>query len=370
MKRFLLIIAICVPFLIINGDNRVYSAALSQSEKNKYNEIAGKFNSLFWTLSKRGAFSGNVLVSVDGNIIYEKAFGYSDRKKKKPLNMRSVFELASVSKQFTSAGIMMLYDEELLDYDDLVTKYFPDFPYKGITIRHLLSHRSGLPDYLKFAPRYYNSKTGYLTNSGLMKMMAEHAPSSEFEPDEKYQYSNTGYAVLAAIIEKVSGMPFDKFMDVKIFKPLDMTNSYVYNPAKAAPKPNQTKGYNVRGRIIGTGILNGVFGDKGIYSSVEDMFKWDQALYSEKIVKQSLLEQAFLPYSYDERAESEYGFGWRIETLQDGEKIVFHTGWWGGYKSLFLRRLSDHASVVVLSNKLNKNFPNIEYMLHLLDKDG
>jgi CubicO group peptidase (beta-lactamase class C family) len=369
MKRFAVVIALLVPFFVIYDNSRVYSAALFSGERVKYNEIAGKFNSLFVTLSKKRGFSGNVLVSLDGNIIYEKAFGYSDRKKKKPLDMRSVFELASVSKQFTSAGIMMLYDEGRLDYDDPVTKFFPDFPYKGVTIRHLLSHRSGLPDYLKFAPRYHNWKSGYLTNTGLMKIMAEHAPAPEFEPDEKYSYSNTGYAVLASIIEKASGMPYDKFMDAKIFKPLGMTNSYVFNPVTNAPKPNQTKGYNPRGRIIGIGILNGVFGDKGIYSSVEDMFKWDQALYSEKVVKQSLLEQAFLPYSYDERADTDYGFGWRIETLENGDKIVFHTGWWGGYKSLFLRRLSDHSSVVVLSNKLNRGFPNVDYMLQLLNKD-
>jgi CubicO group peptidase (beta-lactamase class C family) len=138
---------------------------------------------------------------------------------------------------------------------------------------------------------------------------------------------------------------------------------------KYKPFPNQTKGYNKRGRPVGTVLMDGVFGDKGIYSSVEDMFKWDQGLYSEKIVKQSILEQAFIPYSYDERSETDYGYGWRIETLTDGEKIVFHTGWWGGYNSLILRRLSDHSSIIVLSNRVNWSFQNVGYLLHLLDEN-
>jgi CubicO group peptidase (beta-lactamase class C family) len=368
---FVLLMSLSFPVIINAGytPQPAASTAVTTDERAKYNEVADRFNSMFKKLSRRRGFNGNVLVSLQGNIIYEKSFGYSDRRKRRPLNTRSVFELASVSKQFTAVAIMMLYEEDKLDYDDPVAKYFPGFPYEKVTIRHLLSHRSGLPDYLRYAKWFHRGKRGYLTNKDIMNGMIECAPPAEFPPDDRYRYSNTGYTVLALIIEKVSGMSYDRFMSERIFKPLDMKNTFVFNPSNDIDVANRTKGYSRRGRRVWIGSLNGVVGDKGIYSTIEDMFKWDQGLYTDRIIKQSTLEKAYIPYSYDEVHETDYGFGWRIETLNNGEKIVFHTGWWGGYNSLFLRRLSDHTAIVVLSNRVNWSFQNIENLIRLLEDD-
>lgn len=362
---------IYTSFLLVLISTAVFASdthnVLSRTEIARDEEIAGRFGSLFSALNSRRGFNGNVLVSQQGRIIFEKSFGYSDLRKKIPLKSSSAFQIASVSKQFTAMAVMMLYEEGKLDFDDRVTKFFPDFPYPRVTIRHLLSHRGGLPDYMAMSRKYWRRKKGYMTNADMMRMLVAYGPRPLFEPDSMYRYSNTGYAVLGAIVEKVSRQPFDEYMNENIFKPLDMRSTFVFNPKKRAALAKAAKGYSSRRRRVGDVFLNGVVGDKGIYSTVEDMFKWDQGLYTEVLVKQSTLVKAFTPESYDYRNESEYGFGWRIENLENGEKIVFHSGWWGGYNSLFIRRLTDRTAIVILSNKVNWSFNNINHLMKLID---
>jgi CubicO group peptidase (beta-lactamase class C family) len=367
---FLSVFLVFIPAaLFASGD----TSAPPSSTKERYGEIAERYDSLFHFLSARRGFNGNVLVSTEGNIVYENSFGYSDYRRRIPLSLRSAFEIASVTKQFTAMAVMILHDEGKIDFDDPVTKFFPKFPYKKITVRQILSHRSGLPDYLTFAWRYRRGED-YLTNDALMDMLVEYVPDSLFEADTDYRYCNTGYAVLASIVEKVSGMSYSRFMQERIFDPLGMKSTFVYSAKTIQGKAGLAKGYNKRGRPVGEGYLNGVVGDKGIYSTVEDMFKWDQGLYSDILVKPETLAEAFTPLSHDKWSATEYGFGWRIVTLDNGEKIVYHTGWWGGYNSLFLRRLSDHSAVVVLSNKVNWSFCNIVQLLQMIgqpvNRDG
>ncbi|HEY1406289.1 MAG TPA: serine hydrolase domain-containing protein [Spirochaetota bacterium] len=359
-----LILFLSVPFYSFSTDSPPIAPSVAVSHDE---EIAGRFSSLFHSLSVKNGFNGNVLVSQQGRIIYESSFGYSDLRKRTPLNVKSSFQIASVSKQFTAMAIMILYDEGKIDFDDTIQKYFPRFPYPQVTIRHLLSHRSGLPDYMALSRRFWGRKKGYMTNGDVMKMLVDYGAHPDFAPDAKYKYSNTGYVVLAALVEELSKMPFDRFMSEHIFAPLEMQDTFVYNPMKHTSLAFATKGYTSRRIPVRDDRLDGVVGDKGIYSTVEDMFKWDQGLYTEKLVKQSTLEKAFTPESYDYKNASEYGFGWRIENLENGEKIVFHTGWWGGYNSLFVRRLADHTAIVVLSNKVNWSFCNIDKLMKLVD---
>jgi CubicO group peptidase (beta-lactamase class C family) len=356
-----------MPVFASSGDSmRQNDDAVMSIDDVRYETIAEKFDSLFQILRKRG-FNGNVLVAQQGNIIYEKAFGYSDIRKRTPLSTLSSFQIASVTKQFTALAAMILFDQNKIDFDDEVKKYIPSFPYPKITLRHLLSHRSGLPDYIAFSRKYWKGKNRYMTNKDVLDYLSWYKPKCLFAPDEGYRYSNTGYVVLASVIEKISEMSYDTFLDKNIFKPLEMKNTFVFNPKNKKTIEYMTKGYNRRSRIISEGYLSGVVGDKGIYSSVEDMLKWDQALYTDVLVKQATLEKGFIPYSYDYHNDTEYGFGWRIETLSNGEKIVFHTGWWGGYNSLFARRLSDHTAIVVLSNRLNWSFNDVERLMNLVD---
>jgi CubicO group peptidase (beta-lactamase class C family) len=329
--------------------------------------IADKFDSLFRVLSTQRGFNGNILVSHNGSVLYEHAFGYSDLRRKTPLNIKSVFELASVSKQFTSAAIMMLHDQGKLDFSDPIQKYFPDLPYEHVTIRQLLAHRSGIPNYMYFSGKYWKKNKEYLTNADVLDMLVTHAPKPEFAPDQRYKYSNTGYAILAAVVEKISGLAFDDYMKQHIFAPLGMVNTFVFNPKRTETIEYQTIGHTKNRTPVHEGYLNGVVGDKGVYSTVEDMFKWDQALYSDRLIKQATLNEAYTPLSYDYVRDSEYGYGWRIETLADGTKIVYHAGLWGGYNSLYVRRLEDKTCIVVLSNKVNWSFRNIGNLLGLID---
>jgi len=357
---------IVVSFAFCESGNKAAESSGSAFEMRSA-VIAERFDSLFSNLAETKGFNGNVLVGVHGSVIYKNSFGYSNMKTKEPLNVKSVFQIASVSKQFTAAAIMMLHERGHINYDDTVQKYIPDFPYKNVTIRQLLSHRSGVPNYMYFAGKYWKRKRAYLTNKDLLAIVKKYKPKQEFQPDQRYKYSNTGYAVLASIVEKISKTPFDQFMEENIFSPLGMNSTFVYNPKNKKTIEYETNGYTKRKRKTSPDFLDGVTGDKGIYSTVEDLFTWDQALYTEKIVKQSTLEEAFTPMSYDRKRDNNYGFGWRIDTLHTGSKVVYHGGWWRGYNSLFIRRLEDHTTIIILCNKVNWSWGEKEDLMDIID---
>ncbi len=329
--------------------------------------VATKFDSLFRSLSTKRGFNGNVLIGLSGNIVYKNSFGFSNLKTKELLSVKSVFQIASVTKQFTAMAIMMMQERGQLEYSDTIQKFIPDFPYKNITIKELLSHRSGLPNYMYFAAKYWKKKKEYLSNEQLLEIMKTNKPLAEFLPDRRYKYSNTGYAMLALVVERVSGMPFDVFMEESVFRPLGMTSTFVYSPLNKKTIEFETNGYSRNRRKSYEDFLDGVCGDKGIHSTVEDMFLWDQALYSEQLVKQTTLVEAFTPMSYDYKRDNNYGYGFRIDTLAGGSKIVYHGGWWRGYNSLFVRRLDDHATIIILCNKVNWSFGDIKDLLGIID---
>jgi CubicO group peptidase (beta-lactamase class C family) len=354
-------------WLFILGGNPVKHGESGRNVELHSVAVATKFDSLFRSLSTTRGFNGNVLIGVSGNVVYKNAFGFSNLKTKEPLNVKSVFQIASVSKQFTAIAIMMLHERGKIEYSDTIQKFIPDFPYKNITIKQLLSHRSGLPNYMYFAAKYWKKKKEYLSNEDLLEIMKSNKPLPEFLPDRRYKYSNTGYAMLALIVERISGMPFDSFMEENIFNPLGMTNTFVYNPHNKKTIEFETNGYSRNRRKSYEDFLDGVSGDKGIHSTLEDMFLWDQALYSEQLVKQTTLDEAFTPMSYDYKRENNYGYGFRIDTLSNGNKIVYHAGWWRGYNSLFVRRLYDHSTIIILCNKINWSFGDIENLMSIID---
>lgn len=350
-----------------SGDGSEPSTDISSHFDRRVHIIASRFDSLFSNLTKHKGFNGNVLVGIHGNVIYKNSFGYSNLKKKTPLNVKSVFQIASVTKQFTAAAVMMLHERKLLEYNDTIQKYIPNFPYKNITIKQLLAHRSGLPNYMYFAGKYWKNKRVYLTNNDLLTLLIKYKPRTEFQPDARYKYSNTGYAILALIVERVAKMPFHQFMEENIFSPLEMRGTFVYNPNNKKTIEYETNGYTKKRRLAHRDFLDGVVGDKGIYSTVEDLFIWDQALYSDKIVKQTTLNEAFTPLSYDNRRDNTYGFGWRISTAEDGSKIVYHGGWWRGYSSLFVRRLEDQTTIIILCNRVNWSWGEKEDLMNIID---
>ncbi|MEO5643511.1 MAG: serine hydrolase domain-containing protein [Bacteroidia bacterium] len=316
-----------------------------------------------------GKFSGCVLIAQKGIVLYKKAFGWADHEKKDSLAITSSFQLASVSKQFTAAAIMLLHQEGKLNYDDTVGKYIPGFYYHGITIRELLTHRAGLDKYTNICDNYYREKgcePAAFNNDSAIAIMSMLHVRPFWPAGKKFEYSNTGYVILAGVVEKISGMPFHHFMEENFFDPLGMKHTWIATDGKEHKE--KTKGYFGKWNWWRDNFLDGVTGDKGVFSSVEDLFLWDRSLKNGTIIKVDVLKEAFTGYSPElgKKHYWNYGFGWRTITFDDGANAAFHNGWWHGYTTAFYRGLSDDVTVIILCNKMNKGIYNLQPVLSIL----
>lgn len=325
---------------------------LNDEEKHKQELLKTYFSDL----TKKRGFNGVVLVSQKGRTIYKDCYGFADFKTKRPLKVSTAFQLASVSKQFTAVAIMMLKEDGKLSYEDTVQKYLPELPYEGITIYQLLTHRSGVPNYTYFSEEYCTDKHSPINNDDLICYMSDYKPWRYYKPNSCFDYSNTGYAILASIVERVSGKPFEVFMKEKVFEPLDMNNSFVFKKNSSIPVKDVAIGHTIGKREIEYNYLNGVVGDKGVYSTVEDLLKWDMALHAGILLDSVALGNAYLPSNKRTRNGINYGFGWRLCEWNGVGKIAWHSGWWQGFKTCFIRVLPDKTAIIVLSNVVNKSF--------------
>jgi CubicO group peptidase (beta-lactamase class C family) len=312
-------------------------------------------DSAFTSVYQKGGFNGTVLYAEKGRLVFKEAYGYDDFRGKKRLTTESAFQLASVSKMFTAMAVMILEEEGMLQFDDSLPKYIPELPYQKLTLRHLLNHRSGLPDYMHFSDQYWGQERP-MSNDDMIRVMVANNIQPMFPPNGSFDYCNTNYALLASVVERISKKPFEVFVQEKIFDPLDMGDSFIYRL-----KPGDTIGdhvpVGVAGHRGGRGLpriepnfyQNGVVGDKGVYASVEDLFKWDQALYTDVLVSQETLEEAFTGGSpkFKEWRDN-YGFGWRIKA--DRTKTVYHYGWWKGFRTYFIRDIYQEKTIIVLTN--------------------
>lgn len=309
----------------------------------------------FYQNMVRAGFNGAMLVAKKGVVIFERYHGLENyRNKTSALNDSSSFQLASVSKTFTAMGILWLMEQKQLSLTDSVQKYYPQFPYKGITIQMLLSHRSGLPNYLYFCDSIWPDKDKFLSNDDVIQLMVRHQPRLQHKPGTHFQYCNTNYMLLGSIIEKVSGQKYADFMQKTFFGPLGMTNTFVYAPATAL-RPHQTFSHKYNGQLEPDTYFDGVVGDKGIYSTARDMLKWDQALYSGQLFSPETIKAAYTPYSNEKPGIRNYGLGWRLMVYPDSSEIVYHNGWWHGNNTVFNRIIKDTSTIIILGNKYNRN---------------
>ena len=295
------------------------SAAKKEIAKIFYQEKTKKIDSIMQIKAKRNYFNGNVLVAYKGVCIYNQSFGYADLYRRKELKKDDVFQLASVSKQFTAMAIMILKERNQLAYDDSVTKYIPEFPYPEITIRMLLNHTAGLPNYYWLVEHHWKGGKAP-NNEEIIKLMAEQKLNLYFTPGKRWDYSNAGYVVLASIVESISKQSFADFMHDNIFAPLEMENSFVYCSSNSSFEKEKLIGYVYRGRryrTIPETVNDGAVGDKGVYSTTEDLFKWDQALYQNKLVSKATMDEAISTFKLRNRYEIPYGFGFRIRKRND-----------------------------------------------------
>ncbi len=307
------------------------------------NEITTEINALVNKMHENGQFNGTILVAEKGKILFKGAFGYGDYEAKRKLVVESPCYLASVSKQFTAMGIMILKEKGKLSYEDPLTKYFPEFPdyAKNVTIRQMLHHTSGVANHYSLG--IY--KPG-LTNADVFQTLIKQE-NLDFTPGEKFSYSNGGYVLLAMIIEKVSGQSMPVFMQQNVFDPLKMNNTLVFD--KSTPEiKNRAIGYTPAWTLEDYEIYT--TGAGGMYSTVEDLFKWDQALYTNKLVSKKTLEEAFTSGKTNNGEETGYGFGWGINENPEGGKIVMHTGGLNGFRTIIGRDLQHERTVIALTN--------------------
>ncbi|MEP7254181.1 MAG: serine hydrolase [Ferruginibacter sp.] len=309
-------------------------------------------------------FNGNVLVAEKGKIIYQQALGYADFNSKRKLNDSSVFELASVSKQFTAMAIMLLKERRQLSYDDNVKRFFPGFPYDNITIRHLLTHTSGLPEYEnQFEKNWDHKKIAF--NKDVLEMLKQQKDTLLFKPGSKWQYSNTGYAVLASIIEKSWGMDYYKFMAKYIFQPLAMTHTFIYNTRRSVKQipDNYALGFiysdSLKRYILPDSVakfdmvyyLDGIVGDGCVNSTTGDLLKWENALFTNKLVSKASTDEMLSPLVQMSPGDSTgfYGFGVEV-TKSPGGNIISHDGEWPGYLTFMTHNTGKDETIIALSN--------------------
>ncbi len=315
-------------------------------------------------LASQKDFSGVVLVAENGKPVYQKAVGYREFANHSALHEDDIFELASVSKQFTAMIIMMLKEKGKLTYDDLVEKYL-EIPYKGISIRNLLTHSSGLPDYQAIMDKYWD-KSRVAGNNDCIEYINKYAPPKLFEPGAKYEYSNTGYLLLASIAEKASGKDFIELCRQWIFYPLKMKSTDIRTLAEKASIKNFAIGHiyvKERNQYIRadsfpssdyTIWLGNRKGPGRVSSTATDLLRWDQALYTNTLVTQPSLQEAFSPMKLNDGSFSDYGFGWMLKADSAWGKIVYHTGDNPGYKTEIIRYLDKGKTIILLNNNAHE----------------
>ncbi|MBM3402806.1 MAG: beta-lactamase family protein [Bacteroidetes bacterium] len=316
-----------------------------------------RIDEIVTNLHRKSGFNGNVLVAKNGKIIYERAIGWADHLHRDSLKINSVFELASVSKPFTSTAIMILVEDGKLKLNQNVKEFYPDFPYDSITVELLLTHKSGVMNYVYFVDDLWkaqkkNERPG-ITNQDVMKLIAEHKPNPYSKPNRRFHYNNSNYMVLAAIIEKVSGQKYSQFMAENIFKPIGMKNTAVYSKAEFDKIPVDVVGHDRNWRrSVAQNFLDGPVGDKGVYSTIHDLYLFDRAMRKGKLLKPETMDLVYAPHNLMQKGHFNYGYGWR--TFENGKnKVVYHTGWWHGFRNIYLRQLNKDITLILLTNLTN-----------------
>lgn len=323
-------------------------------------------------LHRKYGFNGNILVAKKGKIIYQGAKGWADYLHRDSLKINSEFELASITKTFTGVAIMQLIEAGKLNLTDDVKKFFPNFPYDGITVKMLLSHRSGMMNYVYFIDDIWRKekkdmKKG-ISNQAVMQVIADKKPNPYAKPDNRFHYNNSNYMVLGAIIEKVSGKRYSQYMMENVFKPAGMKNTHVYSKAEYEKIPVDVVGHDRNNfkYSVAQNFLDGPVGDKGIYSTVHDLVLFDKYLKSERLLTNKSLDSAYVGRNKPVNGHFNYGYGWRMFDGKGMDKVVYHTGWWHGFRHIYVRDLDKDIVVIFLGNKTNGSLMQLDELYKYL----
>ena len=323
-----------------------------------------QIDALFPSLKSSNAPGAAVLVVDNGKPVFRRGYGVTDLRTRSPIDSHTDFRLASFTKQFTATCVMRLVHEGKLRYDDHLTDIFPEFPEYGklITIRNLLNHTSGLPDYedllMKQYPNTPEDKIPQILDAGVLKLL-EQQTAGQFPPGSKWQYSNSGYAVLAMVVEKVSGESFGQFLHDRIFAPLKMNNTLAYEKGKNEV-PHRAYGHTKQPdgswRETDQSPTSASLGDGGIYTSIDDLEKWDRALREHILLSQAEMQAALTPVqptggpAFESGKPVSYGFGWFLDPYY-GHRRMHHDGETVGFRTTIQRFPDDNLTIIVLANR-------------------
>jgi CubicO group peptidase (beta-lactamase class C family) len=301
-------------------------------------------------LHSQGLFNGTVLIARDGAVCFEQHYGFADLDRRVALSAESSFSLASVSKPFTALGILMLAHAGRLALDDRLAQHVPEFStYGTVTLRHLLHHTSGIPDYVELADDYWDDSK-LLTMPDMIALFVQHRPRAYFVPGANFEYSNTGYALLGEVIARTSGQSYPEFLAGAVFRPLGMNDTAAFNlTSKECPLRCRVWGLRRSfGRLVLSDLnfLDGIFGDGGIYASAQDLNRWDAGLRAGTLLPCEFYEQAYVSGRLNDGSATGYGFGWELGSAN----VVEHWGEWEGFAAHVRRDLRQNVLTVALSN--------------------
>jgi CubicO group peptidase (beta-lactamase class C family) len=348
----------------------IIPAARAHSQVSPSQVSLSQIDAIFASLKSDNSPGAAALVVRDGRVVFRRGYGVTDLRTLKKIDDRTNFRLASFTKQFTASCIMLLVRDGKLRYDDHLTNIFPEFPAygKSITVRNLLNHTSGLEDYedqmMKQYPNTPPEKVPQILDAGVLKLL-EQQTSAKFPAGARWEYSNSGYAVLAMIVEKASGKPFGQFLQERTFKPLRMRNTLAYEKGKNEV-PHRACGHSKTGKDDGwhetdQSPTSAVLGDGGIYSSIDDLAEWDRALREHTLLSEAEMQAALTavqptegPAKIEDGSTVNYGFGWFLDPYQ-GHKRMSHYGSTIGFRTTIQRFPDDKLTVIVLANRADIN---------------
>ena len=356
-------------------------SSCKQKETSLTNSKVNQYAKFISDMKSKGFTTGNILVYENGEIVFQSSDGLRSIDPIDSLTLNSQFRLASVSKQFTGVAIMKLKQAGNLDYDQKVNTILTDFPHDNITIKHLLHHTSGIADYIEIIKENFVSqnltKRYILGNNEILDIFYDTNPKLNFQPGEEFEYSNTGYLVLASIVEKISKQHFRDFLKENIFEPLGMSRTTLYNYQEGNDPnmPNRVFGYRKTESEKGYElndyhVVNDVRGDGGIYSTLNDLYKWNMALVNYKVLPKEYLDEAWYWGTLNNGEKIAYGFGWFL-FLEDKTKpkTVFHSGGWVGFSTYLFNEIETKSGYIVLTNNSTRVVADIKKAIDSIRAD-
>lgn len=342
--------AFAVPFKELPPEYILEKSALIEDFYNK-------------NINKDG-YTGSFLVAKNGQILYENYNGFANRKNNDPIDENTPMHVASVGKVVTAITVLRLVDQGKINLDQPVDEIIDGFPYHTITVRTLLSHRSGLKYYGYYDGIWDFRKT--VTNQDVIDIISQEKVPLEFTPNKKFKYSNTNYILLASIVEKVTQKSFKEAVKDIIFDPLQMTHSFVFDDV--SKKDLVTQSYKANKMLMHWDYMDGTYGDKNIYTTPRDFLKLDTAIYSDDFLSAALKQEMYRGYSFENKGDRNYGLGIRLIKMKNGEQYTYHNGWWRGNTSSYIRLAQDSVSIILFSNKYsNLTYKTVDLSHHFGD---